>query len=89
MQPTIKAVTKPIIAGRNPMDSEPASPLMSLMTVSNASPRMGMMTMRNENLATWSRLLPRIIPVAIVEPERLRPGSTAMAWAQPMIKASR
>ncbi len=59
------------------------------MSSNNASPKIGMSTMRNENLATCSFLLPNIIPVAMVEPERDKPGKTATAWAKPIMKASR
>ena len=40
---------------------------------------MGMITMRNEKRATRSRLSPSRMPVAMVVPERDRPGSTATA----------
>ena len=57
------------------------------LTSSRASPRMGGMTMRNENWASFSFLLPSRRPVAMVLPERERPGRTATAWAIPMTKA--
>ena len=63
------------------------SEIMSFM-LSNVSPRMGIMTIRNENEATFSRLSPRSIPVAMVVPERLRPGRTAIDCAMPMTNAS-
>ena len=63
-----------------------SSPIRSLKS-SRASPRMGGMTIRNENWAIFSFLLPSIRPVAMVLPERLRPGSTAQACAMPMTKA--
>ena len=65
-----------------------SEPRMSL-SWRRASPRMGMMTMRKEKRATSSRLSPRMMPVAMVVPERERPGRMATAWAQPMMKASR
>ena len=45
--------------------------------------------MRKENCATDSFLFPRIRPVAMVVPERERPGSTAIACPKPIINASR
>ena len=56
-------------------------------TSRRASPRMGGMTIRKENCASFSLLLPRRRPVAMVLPERERPGNTARAWAMPMTKA--
>ena len=47
------------------------------------------MTMTKENVATCSRLSPKRIPVAMVVPERLRPGRTARACPQPITKESR
>ena len=44
-------------------------------------------TISNENWASFSFLLPSRRPVAMVEPDRDRPGSTATAWAMPMTKA--
>ncbi len=41
----------------------------------------------NENLATVSRLIPRSIPVKIVEPDRESPGKIAMACAHPINNA--
>ncbi len=65
-----------------------ASTANILRASSTASPRMGIITIRNENLAICSRLSPMMMPVAIVDPERDRPGRTATAWAQPITKAS-
>ena len=50
-------------------------------------PRMTGMTMMNEKLATSSLLLPSSSPVAMVDPDRERPGSVAAACARPMTKA--
>ena len=57
------------------------------LALSSASPKMGGMTIRNENCANFSFLLPSSKPVAMVLPERLKPGSTATACAIPMTKA--
>ena len=50
---------------------------------------MGINTIKKENLATASFLFPNNIPVAIVEPERDKPGNTAHACANPITNASR
>ena len=42
---------------------------------------------RNENSAAFFGDIPSIIPVVIVTPERLMPGSIANACEKPMIKA--
>ena len=63
-----------------------SSPLIRSRTI---LPRIGASTIRKENWATLSLRLPRISPVAIVVPERDRPGSVATACARPMMKASR
>ena len=84
-------------AARNPSISTPAptgwpaveadaEPIRSFMS-SRASPKMGGMTIRNENCASLSFLLPSMMPVAMVAPERDIPGRTAMAWAIPIMKA--
>ena len=44
-----------------------------------ASPKIGTNTIKKENLATFSLLFPSRIPVAMVEPERDKPGNTAQA----------
>ena len=89
-QPDTKAATKP--TANTPSEMSPiteAAPYFTIFMVSSrASPRMGGMTMRKENWASLSLLLPRMSPVAMVEPERDRPGITATAWARPMMKAS-
>ena len=88
MHPLTKAATKPTMRGSVSISPNASSPLTALSTSRSASPRMGGMTMRNENCASFSFLLPSKMPVAIVEPERERPGSTAAACAKPMMKAS-
>ena len=82
--PETNAAINPAITGLKSI--APNSPLAKSR---NAAPKMGIITIRNENLATSSRCLPSISPVEIVEPERLRPGSTAMAWAIPIINETR
>ena len=63
---------------------------MLLLTASSSvSPRIGASTIRNENCATAAFLLPSKRPVAMVVPERERPGMAAQACARPMMKASR
>ena len=52
----------------------------------NVSPRMGIRTIKNENFATSSFLTPSKSPVAIVVPERDKPGITATACASPIMK---
>ena len=88
-QPEMKAAMKPAMRGSMAMSPPMASPFIILMASSNASPNMGGMTMRNENWAMAALLLPSMRPVAMVVPERLRPGSTARAWLTPMMKAWR
>ena len=76
----------------NPATSGPAAtPAVSspLAASSSVSPRIGASTMRNENCATAVFLLPSNRPVAMVDPERERPGMAAQACARPMTKASR
>ena len=89
--PTRKAAMNPTVRGIKPMlwdvNASP-EPEIIFRQSRKASPRMGIITMKNENWASWSRRSPSKIPVAMVEPERLRPGRTAIAWAHPMIKAS-
>ena len=43
------------------------------------SPKIGTITIRKENFATLSLLLPKMIPVAMVDPDLDSPGSTAQA----------
>ena len=90
MQPTMKAAIKPTAIAVKPTgDSASPGAAPSTFTRSRSAwPRMGITTMKNENWATRSRLSPSRIPVAIVEPDRLRPGRTATAWAIPIINAS-
>ena len=88
MHPLTNAATKPTTRGNVSMPANASSPLAAFKTSSNASPSMGGMTIRNENWARFSFLLPSSKPVAMVEPERESPGSTAAAWARPMMKAS-
>ena len=52
-------------------------------------PRIGAKTIKNENVATAPFSLPSRRPVAMVVPERERPGIVATAWLKPIIKASR
>ena len=87
-QPVTNADTKPATITPAEIPVAAASPAL-LMRSSRASPRIGGSTIRNENCATTSRLLPSSRPVAIVVPERDRPGIAATACAQPMIHASR
>lgn len=90
MQPAANAVMNPMnkAVGEIPVviDSYPNS--MTFRTSSKASPKIGGITIKNENCAKCSFLFPNIRPVAIVEPERERPGITAHACATPIIKAS-
>ena len=50
---------------------------------------MGTRTIRKENCAITSLLTPQSRPVAMVVPERERPGATANAWPMPTAKACR
>ena len=88
MQPNTKAARKPTTSGTVSMLPITFSPLAIFSVSSRASPKMGGITMRNENWASDSFLLPSSRPVAMVDPERDTPGSTATACARPMIKAS-
>jgi len=89
--PVIKAARKPINATDGSIDEkiDILSELKVLNESSTASPSTGIITIRKENFATASFLFPSMIPVAMVDPERERPGITAHAWAIPMINASR
>ena len=88
IHPTTNDAMKPTARHRPPTsDSEPPPAIISFIS-SNASPRIGIITMRNENDATFSRLSPSNIPVAIVVPDLLSPGNTAIAWDIPITKAS-
>jgi hypothetical protein len=51
------------------------------------SPKMGINTIKKENFATSSFFTPNNKPVAMVVPERERPGKTATACANPIRKA--
>ncbi len=84
-QPLTKAATKPMSRGCHSMVS---GSFINLMPSNKASPKIGGMTMRNENCAKSAFLTPNSRPVAMVEPERDKPGNTATACAQPMMKAS-
>ena len=53
----------------------------------SASPSIGGITIRKENCAYFSFELPNKSPVAIVVPERDKPGSTAHACAIPIMNA--
>ena len=85
IHPTTNDATKPTIIASSPALSAPATLTASVagssifFMSSSPSPRIGIITMKNENLATSSFLSPNRIPVAIVDPERLRPGKTATA----------
>ena len=89
MQPKMKDAKKPTMAATGEMplmaSLKPTSNIS--LTSSRASPRMGGMTIRKENCASFSFLLPSSKPVAMVLPERERPGITAQACAIPMMKA--
>ena len=89
MQPKTKAATKPIIAASGEMPTmawlKPSSKIF--LVLSMASPKIGGITIRNEKCASFSFLSPSRSPVAMVLPERERPGSVAIAWAIPIIKA--
>ena len=85
----MKAAANPIIIAPSEMSEAPeAEPLRMSIPSSSASPRIGGITIRNENCASFSLLSPSRSPVAMVEPERDRPGSTATACAKPMTNAS-
>ena len=79
--PTINADRNPITIADKPTGDWTASDIADsgLIKSSTACPKMGITTIKKENCATCSRLSPRIIPVAIVVPERLKPGKTAIA----------
>ena len=69
---------------RKPAERGPAATpaVRSPLTASSSvSPRIGASTIRNENCATAAFLLPSKRPVAIVVPERERPGMAAQADA--------
>lgn len=84
--PDIKAAKKPTI-----IDSigipETAGLKSPPMTLKNVSPSIGTRTIKNENCATASFFTPQSNPVAIVVPERDKPGKTAIAWDNPITKA--
>ena len=84
--PTTKAATKPAASGAEPIACAPRLPFINSRKV---SPRIGASTIRKENCATVCLRLPSSSPVAIVDPERDRPGSAATACATPIRKASR
>ena len=86
--PDTKAAMNPTANGSMSMPPKTSSPFTAFITSSNASPNIGGITIRNENCASDSFLLPSSKPVAIVLPERERPGITAHACAKPIIKAS-
>ena len=75
-QPTTNAEMKPANIGTTPIDAKATSPSRMLR---NISPKIGANTIRNENCAIDSFLLPSRRPVAMVVPERERPGIAAMA----------
>ena len=87
-KPEIKAAKKPTVSDNIEI---PLSPCVKLPFIKSrkAYPKIGTSTIRKENLATFSLLFPKRIPVAIVDPERDNPGNTAQAWAIPITKASR
>ena len=88
--PEMNAAKNPIINALVLMLPITASvPSFIILTVSSsASPKMGGITIKKENCAKDALLFPKSRPVAIVLPERERPGNTATACAKPMINAS-
>ena len=89
MQPDTNAAKKPTTNDDVEISPITSSPLNPFMMSSKASPKIGGITIKKENCARFSFLLPNKSPVAIVLPERDRPGRTAQACAKPIIKASR
>ena len=88
--PVTKAAMKPMSSthvGVEAVATASATGENRSLASKRASPRMGGMTIRKENWASFSFLLPSSKPVAMVEPERDSPGSTATACAIPMTKA--
>ena len=76
--PEIKAARKPTTSANIEIPlSEGAKPPFIMSR--KASPKIGTNTIKKENLATFSLLFPSRIPVAMVEPERDKPGKTAQA----------
>ena len=65
------------------MPSATASLMLMMFAPSTAG-----MDMRKENRTANFRLKPRVIPAAMVVPDRDRPGTTATACAQPTRSAS-
>src|SRR5574344_1975923 len=89
-QPARNAAINPIESTPNDVSSLNAAvfAVLKRSIISNkASPKIGGITIRKENCASFSFLLPRRRPVAMVVPERESPGKTATACEIPMIKA--
>ena len=74
--PDRKAATKPATRGSVPMLIAAMSPERISRSI---LPKITGITIRNEKLATEPFSLPRSSPVAMVVPERERPGSVASA----------
>ena len=86
--PDTKAAMKPIRRGESPMPAEiDVSEEDSLIKSKSCSPIIGASTIRKENWAILSLFTPDTSPVAIVAPERDRPGATAKACAIPTKRA--
>ena len=86
--PDMNAAKKPTARGAKPIPPKSDGSSIISRTFKNVSPKIGISTMRNENCATLSFLLPSKRPVAIVVPERDKPGNTAIACPTPMMNAS-
>ena len=78
-QPETKAAMKPTANDNAGMSPATSSPFTIFITSSNASPQIGGITIKKENWASFALLFPNNKPVAIVDPERDKPGITAQA----------
>ena len=76
--PEIKAARKPTTSANIEIPLSEGKKPPYIMS-RKASPKIGTNTIKKENLATLSLLFPSRIPVAMVEPERDKPGNTAQA----------
>ena len=75
----MNAAIKPIIKEEVEISPPNDSPFIIFNVSNNASPKIGGITIKKENCANFSFLLPNKSPVAIVLPERDKPGMTAHA----------
>ena len=78
-QPETKAATKPTANDNAGMLPATSSPFTIFITSNKASPKIGGITIKKENWASFALLFPNNKPVAIVDPERDKPGITAQA----------